>query len=149
MYLCGAQDQTGPGMLRVYIPPLDASRKGLATFFRGVKSFEFKRFKTISQGVARRIVGPRTADRPRTILSLFLVLPGSRLPPCLVPFRFFSSLSPFPIVTYCELLREPRRPAERRLGASLSTRKISVDMTNGRRRTTRSQCASSRLDTCC
>lgn len=61
-------------------------------------------------------------------LSLQHSCPPSRL----IPFRFlFSLLSPSSVVTYCELLREPRRPAEKDLALSLSMRKILCDMKNG------------------
>lgn len=114
VFMWRAGPDRGPGMPRVYTPPLE---KNSPFFFGGVKSFEFKRFKTISQGVARRIVGPRTVDRPfeDDSFSVTRSAVGFRLPPCLIPFRFFSSLSLFPIVTYCELLREPpRRPARKK-----------------------------------
>lgn len=149
VFMWRAGPDRGPGMLRVYTPPLE---KNSPFFFGGVKSFEFKRFKTISQGVARRIVGPRTVDRPFEDDS-FSVTRSAGLSPTAVLDPFSFLLVPFSL-SDCDLLRTFKRAAappcpKEELGASLSTRKISVDMTNGRRRTTRSQCASSRLDTCC
>lgn len=89
------------------VPRLDAPRGEDSPLFSAWGSFEFKRFKAISQGVARRIVGPRTPiDRRRFFLSFLSAA-------ALDPFLLFSPLSPVTIVTYCELLGEPCRLAER------------------------------------
>lgn len=53
-------------------PLLDAPRKDYSPLFFG--GLEFKRFKAISQGVERRIVGPRTPiDRRQFFLSALLL----------------------------------------------------------------------------
>lgn len=89
--------------------------RGLTAFFGGVESFEFKRFKAISQGVARRIVGARTPIDRRRLFSLSCYTRSCRPPRAPDPFSFFLALlSPFTtVVTYCELLREPCRIAGR------------------------------------
>lgn len=74
---------------------------------------------------------------PQTLLSTVL-------------FRFFSLFSPYSVVTYCELLTEPRRPrpAEKDSAVSLPMRKISCDMKNDAD-TLAMRLVLSCLDTCC
>lgn len=125
MYLCGVQNQRNSArLLYVYTASMLLERTRL--FFLG-ESFEFKRFKAISQEGGASDCRPSNTDRPTT-LSLFLApaFSSSRL----IPFRLlFSLLSPISVVTYCELLRELSRSARKRL--SLSARKISSNMKNG------------------
>lgn len=128
------------GAVCMYIYRLDAPGRDSPFFFAeggrrgGEEGFEFKRFKAISLGVARRIVGSQTPIDRRFFFSF---LPSPFFTPhthflstvvLLIPFRF---LLPIRFVTYCELLREPRRPAEKDSALSLSMRKISCDMKNG------------------
>lgn len=121
----------------MYIP-LRCSWRGLASSFWG-ESFEFKRFKAISQEGGASDCRLSNTDRPTT-LSLFLAPPAFS-PSHLIPFRLFSFLSLIPAVTYCELLREPC-PKKR---LSFSTRKISGNMKNGADGQQRSQYVSSRF----
>lgn len=101
-----------------------------------------KGLKRFPRRVARRIVGPRTPIDRRLFYSF---LPSS----CLILFRLFSLFSPVSAVTYCKLLRELCRLAQKRL--SLSARKILGNMKNGandhRARNT-SRLVSFRRDTC-
>lgn len=110
---------------RTYIP-LRCSWRGLASSFWGRESFEFKRFKAISQEGGASDCRPSNTDRPTTRSFLPLALSPSRL----IPFRLLSLLSPVPAVTYCDLLTELCAALpEKRL--SLSARKISGNVKNG------------------
>lgn len=85
----------------------------------GEEGFEFKRFKAISQGVARRIVGSQTPIDRRFFFS-FLPSPFFTPNTLLVHRRAldpFSLLSPYSV---CDLLRTFKRtapPCRKRLGA--------------------------------
>lgn len=124
MYLCGAQNR-----LYVYVPPR-CFWKGLAFFFaegggRWVRKVSnLKGLKRFPRGwrVGLSALKHRSTDdsfslslpypsSPQTLLSIVALDPFSLL------------LSPFSVVTYCELLRGPRRPAEKDSALSLSMRK--------------------------
>lgn len=117
---------------------------------------DLKGLKRFPRGWRVGLSALEIADRPTTIPSLCLADAAAAAAATeLIPFRF-SSLSPFPVVTYCELLRVPRRLAEKgqalsfsfffpflsfsstvfRLSVFLSTRKISDDVKNGADRQT-------------
>jgi len=104
MYLCGAQKQR---CTCIYI--VSMLLEGTCLFFaeRGEEGFEFKRFKAISQGVARRIVGSQTPIDRRFFFSFslfpFFTSPQSLLSTvALDPFSLLlASLSLFG----CDLLR--------------------------------------------
>lgn len=67
MYLCGAQNQRGSARLYVYTASMLLARTRL--FFLG-GSFEFKRFKAISQEGDASDCRPSNTDRPTTLLLL-------------------------------------------------------------------------------
>lgn len=100
MYLCGAQNQRGSARL-LYVHAASMLLERTRLFFLG-ESFEFKRFKTISQEGGASDCRPSNTDRRRLFRSFLPPLLRSRL----IPFRLFSLLSLVPAVTYCELLRE-------------------------------------------
>lgn len=123
--------------VRVYISSR-CSWKGLAFFsLRGVRKVSnLKGLKRFPRGwrVGLSALKHRSTDDSFFLSrsSLSLPPPNRSCPPSrLIPFRFFSLLSPYSVVTYCELLREPCRPAEKDSALSLSMRKISCDMKNG------------------
>lgn len=93
-------------LLYVLYISLRCSWRGLASSFWGRVS-NLKGLKRFPRRVARRIVGPRTPIDDSFVLSCPLAYSSSRL----IPFRLFSLLSPVPVVTYCELLRELCRTA--------------------------------------
>lgn len=85
---------------------LDAPRRDLPFFSLrgGEEGFEFKRFKTISQGVARRIVGSQTPIDRQSFFFSFLPFPFLT-PQTLLSTRPFSLLlAPFSLFG-CDLLR--------------------------------------------
>lgn len=120
---------------------LDASGRDLPFFSLGKgegegvrKVSNLKGLKRFPRGwrVGLSALKHRSTDDSFSLSCPPLSLRHSCPPSRLIPFRFlFSLLSPSSVVTYCELLREPCRPAEKDLALSLSMRKILCDMKNG------------------
>lgn len=142
MYLCGARNQRRSALLGccMYIPPR-CSRRGLASSFwargGGVEVSNLKGLKRFPRRVARRIVGPRTPIDRRLFLAPVALDPLSPL---------LELPSPVPAVTYCELLREPRRsPAERERPSLSTLEKFRGGVKNGADGHARPQYVSSRL----
>lgn len=103
MYLCAAQNQRGSARL-LYVHAASMLLERTRLFFLG-ESFEFKRFKTISQEGGASDCRPSNTDRRRLFRSFSSPLP------CVLSWSLFAAssrffLSFFPAVTYCELLRE-------------------------------------------
>lgn len=96
----------GPAAVRIY--RFDALGED-SLLLSGGESFEFKRFKAISQEGGASDCRPSNTDRPTTRSFLPLALSSSRL----IPFRLLSLLSPVPAVTYCDLLTELCYPARK------------------------------------
>lgn len=96
MYLCGAQNQRGSARLYVYTTSMLLERTRL--FFLG-GSFEFKRFKAISQEGGASDCRPSNTDRPTTLLLLL----------ALVVLDPFSSLLAFFPRFGCDLLQTFKR----------------------------------------